>query len=444
MGQILNLADRLKLFHLHDSGDDIRRLGKHVPEIMRKTGADFAARYLEQPSFADAYRTSGLRLIEEETAHLALLFSGRFDETYLASIGRLVDFYSQGGFGARAHLTVLNLVTINFRKKLLGHGLINVFKARPHLFDLVTRLISFDTGSLSAADAVHALGIERARADRVERAIHIFSAAVGEVTGSLDKASSLCTDSSKDLRSALQATAKRSTATCDAVSRIQASMTDHLSAINALSDATRTIDQEASRGRQLATEAQSAIAASEGSLHDLAGVLDRIGGLVRSIADIATQTNLLALNATIEAARAGEAGRGFSIVAQEVKALAAQTGQATVDIRRWIDEIGSQKQKVISLSENASRSITEATVATGLIYDALSQQDEAAENLAHTFRQSSDRSDEISNEVSGIDAAISLISAQSGNLLTASNSLSDAAKDLNVCMSTFLDTVRAA
>ena len=443
MGQILNLTDRLKLFQLHDCGDDIRRLGTYIPEIMRKTGADFATRYLEQPSFADACYERGLRLMEEETAHLELLFSGRFDETYMASIGRLVDFCSQGGFGARAHLTVLNLVTTNFRKKLLGHGL-NVFRARPRLFDLVTRLISFDTGLLSAADAVHALGIERARADRVERAIHIFSAAVGDVTGSLDKASSLCTDSSNDLQSALQATAKRSTATCEAVSRIQASMTDHLSAINALSDATRTIDQEASRGRRLATEAQSAIAASEGSLHDLAGLLDRIGGLVRSIADIATQTNLLALNATIEAARAGEAGRGFSIVAQEVKALAAQTGQATVDIRRWIDEIGSQKQKVISLSENASRSITEATVATGLIYDALSQQDEAAENLAHTFRQSSDRSDEISHEVTGIDAAISLISAQSGNLLTASGSLSGAAKNLNVCMSTFLDTVRAA
>ena len=221
-------------------------------------------------------------------------------------------------------------------------------------------------------------------------------------------------------------------------------MTDHLSAINALSDATRTIDQEASRGRQLATEAQSAIAASEGSLHDLTGVLDRIGGLVRSIADIATQTNLLALNATIEAARAGDAGRGFSVVAQEVKTLATQTGRATVDIRRWIAEIGSQKEKVTASSENAARSITEATVATGLIAGALSQQETAADNLAHTFRQSSIRSDEIAEAVEGIDAAVSLIGVESGSLLAASGSLSAAAKDLDVCMRTFLDSVRAA
>jgi methyl-accepting chemotaxis protein len=443
MGLILNISDRLQLYELRDAGDDIRRLSTYLPDVLTQTGADFATRYMKQPRFAETYKNGGTQVFAEETAHLKLLFSGRFDDAYLDSIQRLVDFYAKGDFGARAHLTILNLLTISFRRKLLGRG----FGARGKhaaLFDLVTRLVSFDTGSLSAADAGYALTAERARSVRMEQAIELFSSAVANVTASLDRASALCTDSSQDLQSALEATSQRSSATSEAVSRIQESMTDHLTAINALSDATRTIDQEASRGRRLASEAQSAITASESSLHELADVLDRIGGLVRSIADIATQTNLLALNATIEAARAGEAGRGFSVVAQEVKLLAAQTGQATVDIRRWIGEIGSQKQKVMALSENASRSITEATVATGLISDALSQQDAAADNLVHTFRQSADRSDEISTEVGGIDAAIFKMSAQSDNLRTASGSLSAAAQDLNLCMSTFFERVRAA
>lgn len=81
-----------------------------------------------------------------------------------------------------------------------------------------------------------------------------------------------------------------------------------------------------------ASSKASDVAGSVGSLAKAAAQIGQVVGLVRTIAE---QTNLLALNATIEAARAGEAGRGFSVVAQEVKVLAAQSASAS-------DEIGSQ------------------------------------------------------------------------------------------------------
>jgi methyl-accepting chemotaxis protein len=72
-----------------------------------------------------------------------------------------------------------------------------------------------------------------------------------------------------------------------------------------------------------------------------AETVETIGSIIDIIASIAEQTSLLALNATIEAARAGDAGKGFSVVASEVKARASQTTKATEDIRKNIEAVRS-------------------------------------------------------------------------------------------------------
>ncbi|WP_443218244.1 methyl-accepting chemotaxis protein [Pseudomonas sp. LA5] len=140
---------------------------------------------------------------------------------------------------------------------------------------------------------------------------------------------------------------------------------------NAASTSTASQDtsREAQQGREQVQQAAQAMAVMTGEITDstqkvqtLEGQVREIGKLLEVIRGIAEQTNLLALNAAIEAARAGEQGRGFAVVADEVRALAHRTQGSTGEIERMMSAVRSSAEEAVG-AMHKSQSLADSTQA---------------------------------------------------------------------------------
>ncbi|WP_341645087.1 methyl-accepting chemotaxis protein [Thauera sp. SDU_THAU2] len=238
-------------------------------------------------------------------------------------------------------------------------------------------------------------------------------------------------------------------AATDSISAAIEALNAELGRLSADSEAARTLASESGEASRSGartvhdavdeiTSVAHIIRESAKSVEQLGNQSDRVAEVVGLIKDIAGQTNLLALNAAIEAARAGEQGRGFAVVADEVRKLAERTSTATEEIASMIDDIQNSKVRALGSIESAVIRVNSSTRLAADAGEAISQITEGADRVeqvldgfASSLREQSAAAQRTMGEIDAVASLADQTAASAASVAAAVGSLENSARELS-------------
>lgn len=234
---------------------------------------------------------------------------------------------------------------------------------------------------------------------------------LGIVAGNISDSCSLANDQSLIVASG----AEEASANMQGVAASTEELTASISEIN----------RQVVSAAEIATGAVTKSRVMSSEISSLSDMSMKIGEVVQLINEIAAQTNLLALNATIEAARAGELGKGFAIVAQEVKALAGQTATATEEINTQVLGLQAVTAKAVDANGEISEAIERVSEISSTIAAAVEEQTTATGEIAHNVEEAAAGSSGVTQSIAKVREATAGTKEVSLRVVSASQAMKD-------------------
>jgi methyl-accepting chemotaxis protein len=271
-----------------------------------------------------------------------------------------------------------------------------------------------------------------------------FQAAVGGIIDTVSTASSGMETAANTLSKTAEQTQELSGAVAAASEQASANVQSVASATEEMSSSVNEISRQVHESSRIAAEAVKQAEKTDARINELSQAAGRIGDVVKLITAIAEQTNLLALNATIEAARAGEAGRGFAVVASEVKQLASQTAKATEEIGAQIAGMQTATQDSVAAIKEIGGTIGRISEIASTIATSVEEQGAATQEIARNVGEAAKGTGQVATSITDVNRGAAETGSASAQVLASAQSLSAESHHLRAEVDKFLSTVRAA
>ncbi|MBL4800989.1 MAG: nitrate- and nitrite sensing domain-containing protein [Emcibacter sp.] len=282
---------------------------------------------------------------------------------------------------------------------------------------------------------------EKRLADRLEMAQR-FEDRVGGVLKTLSSSVTELNTTSESMNQSATTMKTESVSAAAATSQAGQNVQLVASAAEEMTASVQEISNQVANATNASRNALNSVTNASERVNHMATSSDKISEIIMLINDIAEQTNLLALNATIEAARAGEAGKGFAVVASEVKNLASQTATATDEIRKQINEMQETTSHTVSAVQEISVTIGELDEISAAIAIAMEQQAAAMQEISRNSLEAATGTETAGSNVITVSKLAEENGEAASDVLNASTELSGQASILKVAVDEFLTEIR--
>jgi methyl-accepting chemotaxis protein len=277
----------------------------------------------------------------------------------------------------------------------------------------------------------------------IDSAITTFRARVESMLTTVGQSAAAMKAAARTLLTTSDHTLQRAEGAVHGSNEASANVETAAAAAEELSASIKEISRQLAQANDVVRSATADATATNDDIAGLARVAQRIGDVVKLIQDIAEQTNLLALNATIEAARAGEAGRGFAVVASEVKSLAVQTAKATGEIGREISSVQSSTGDAVTAIHAITRRMQDINAHTSEVVGAIAQQEVATGEISHNVAGAAASAKAVVAALGDVAIGLTQTRSSAETVLAASEEVENATVKLRAEVEGFLGTVAA-